>query len=67
MRSKSATSCYFTPEERRAIERIADSEERDNSQIVRFAVRVFDAMYAEDRVRALDLAQRNWQGRQVSA
>jgi hypothetical protein len=53
-----ATTCYFTRQERRAIERIAEATERHNSKIVQFAVRVFEQMFSEDPKRAMELAQR---------
>lgn len=49
--------CYFTRDERREIEAIADSTERPQTKVVQFAVRVFSQIYRENPERALALAQ----------
>jgi hypothetical protein len=51
------TTCYFEPEERRAIGEIAEKEERADTKIVQFAVRAFRNLYKQDRERAMQLAQ----------
>jgi hypothetical protein len=56
-RKSDALSCYFDAEERRFIETVADEEERPQTKIVQFAVRVFKALRAEDREKAMKLAQ----------
>lgn len=57
-REVEATTCYFTREERRVIERIADATEHHNSKIVQFSVRVFSHLFSEDPKKAMDLALR---------
>lgn len=58
MKATKPTSCYFTGEERREIERIADATERTNSKVIQFAVRAFARLFDEDPKRAMELAQR---------
>lgn len=57
MRSTSPTSCYFTAEEKRRIQEIAECEERPQAKIVQFAVRAFSALYKSDPDRARELAK----------
>lgn len=59
MRDVKQTTCYFTKEEQREIERIADATERPNTKVVQFAVRVFTRLFDEDPRKAMELAQRN--------
>lgn len=56
-RATEQVSCYFTAEERRDLEEIADREERRLSKIVQFAVRTFRQQYRENREKAMQLAQ----------
>lgn len=51
------TSCYLTAEEKRAVQEIAQREERAQAKIIQFAVRAFSAMYREDPSKAKELAQ----------
>lgn len=57
MRDVKATTCYFTRDEKRTIDEIADSTERPASKVVQFAVRVFARIYSEDPKRAMELAR----------
>jgi predicted transcriptional regulator len=52
-----ATSCYFTPDERRVIQEIAEREERPQTRIVQFAVRAYANLYRVDPAKARELAQ----------
>jgi len=50
-------TCYFTKEELRAVQEIADREERGQAKIVQFAVRTFANLYRTDPDKARQLAQ----------
>lgn len=57
MKQTEGTTCYFTRDELRAIEQIADRMERPRSKVVQFAVRVFEHLWKENPSRALEIAQ----------
>jgi hypothetical protein len=50
-------TCYFTKEELRSVQEIADREERAQAKIVQFAVRAFAHLYKTDPEKARQLAQ----------
>jgi hypothetical protein len=50
-------TCYFTREELRLVQEIADREERAQAKIVQFAVRAFAHLYRADPEKARQLAQ----------
>lgn len=64
MKQTEATTCYFTRDELRAIEQIADRMERPRSKVVQFAVRVFEHLWKENPSKALEIAQSLAAGRQ---
>jgi len=57
MKNPKPTTCYFDPDEARAIGEIADKEERRKSKIVQFAVRAFANLYKTDPSKAMQLAR----------
>ena len=56
MKGTRPTSCYFTPDEKRTIQDIAEREERPQAKIVQFAVRAFATLYKQDPVKARQMA-----------
>lgn len=57
MKQTEATTCYFTREELRALDQIADRTERPRSKVVQFAVRAFERLFNENPDKALTLAR----------
>jgi hypothetical protein len=49
-------TCYFTLDERRAIQSLAAQEERAESKIVQLAVRAFHRLYKQDPEKARELS-----------
>lgn len=56
-KEKKQMSCYFTAEERRVIEQLADRLERKDSQVVQFGVRMLHRFLKQNPDEALKLTQ----------